>query len=76
MGDVFRSIRGLPMSAICPLKMREIIGARLTEPGRDSPFRERSRDENRDLFERMRRGEFAEGERVLSAKIDMGARAI
>ena len=45
----------------------------LTEPGSDSPFRNRSVDENIDLFERMRAGEFADGEHVLRAKIDMSA---
>ncbi len=43
----------------------------LTEPGRNSPFRDRSRDENLDLMRRMRAGEFADGARVLRAKIDM-----
>ncbi|HLT90910.1 MAG TPA: glutamine--tRNA ligase/YqeY domain fusion protein [Woeseiaceae bacterium] len=43
----------------------------LTEPGRDSPWRNRSVDENLDLFRRMRAGEFADGEHVLRAKIDM-----
>ncbi len=42
-----------------------------TEPGEESPFRNRSVDENLDLFERMRNGEFAEGAKVLRAKIDM-----
>ena len=42
-----------------------------TEPGQDSPFRNRSVDENKDLFTRMCDGEFAEGSRVLRAKIDM-----
>jgi glutaminyl-tRNA synthetase len=45
----------------------------LTEPGRDSPFRERSVDENLDLFRRMRAGEFSNGARVLRAKIDMAS---
>lgn len=45
----------------------------LTEPGRNSPFRERSVDENLDLFRRMRAGEFPNGTRVLRAKIDMGS---
>jgi glutaminyl-tRNA synthetase len=44
----------------------------LTEPGTDSPFRNRSVAENLDLFARMRKGEFAEGTHVLRAKIDMG----
>lgn len=43
----------------------------LTEPGIESPFRSRSPEENRVLFERMRAGEFANGEKVLRAKIDM-----
>ncbi|HLY46957.1 MAG TPA: glutamine--tRNA ligase/YqeY domain fusion protein [Stellaceae bacterium] len=53
----------------------EIRAARgtLTEPGRDSPYRERSGAENLDLFRRMRNGEFPNGARVLRAKIDMGA---
>ena len=45
----------------------------LTEPGKDSPFRNRSIDENLDLFERMRAGEFPDGARVLRAKIDMAS---
>ena len=46
---------------------------RWNEPGRDSPFRDRSVEENLDLFERMRAGEFADGSRTLRAKIDMAA---
>ncbi|MFC7678637.1 glutamine--tRNA ligase/YqeY domain fusion protein [Paenibacillus sp. GCM10028914] len=45
----------------------------LTEPGQNSPYRDRSVEENLDLFERMRAGEFANGERVLRAKIDMSS---
>jgi len=45
----------------------------LTEPGKDSPFRDRSIDENLDLFERMRAGEFPDGSRTLRAKIDMAS---
>jgi glutaminyl-tRNA synthetase len=45
----------------------------LTEPGRNSPFRERSVDENLDLFRRMKAGEFPNGARVLRAKIDMSS---
>lgn len=45
----------------------------LTEPGKNSPYRDRSVEENLDLFERMRNGEFAEGEKVLRAKIDMSS---
>jgi glutaminyl-tRNA synthetase len=44
-----------------------------TEPGKDSPYRSRSIAENLDLFERMRKGEFPEGSRVLRAKIDMAS---
>ncbi len=45
----------------------------LTEPGTDSPYRNRSVEENLDLFTRMRAGEFADGEHVLRAKIDMAS---
>ena len=45
----------------------------LTEPGKDSPYRSRSREENLDLFERMKAGEFPDGSRVLRAKIDMAS---
>lgn len=45
----------------------------LTEPGKNSPYRDRSVAENLDLFERMKNGEFAEGSRVLRAKIDMSS---
>ena len=45
----------------------------LTEPGRNSPYRNRSVEENLDLFERMRQGEFPDGTRVLRAKIDMAS---
>jgi glutaminyl-tRNA synthetase len=44
-----------------------------TEPGKESPFRKRSIDENNNLFERMRKGEFKDGEKVLRAKIDMAS---
>ena len=63
------------LAYVCDLsaeEAREYRGS-LTEPGHDSPFRERSVDENRDLFVRMRQGEFADGERVLRAKIDMAS---
>ncbi|PKQ30353.1 MAG: glutamine--tRNA ligase [Actinobacteria bacterium HGW-Actinobacteria-10] len=53
-------------------EIREYRGT-LTEPGKESPWRERTAEENLDLFERMRAGEFADGERVLRAKIDMTA---
>ncbi len=45
----------------------------LTEPGKDSPYRNRSAKENLDLFERMRKGEFPDGSRVLRAKVDMAS---
>ena len=44
-----------------------------TEPGKESPFRNRSVEENLDLFERMRKGEFQDGEKVLRAKVDMAS---
>ena len=45
----------------------------LTEPGKNSPYRDRSVEENLDLFERMRKGEFKDGEKTLGAKIDMAS---
>jgi glutaminyl-tRNA synthetase len=45
----------------------------LTEPGKDSPYRNRSVEENLDLFERMKAGGFPDGSRVLRAKIDMAS---
>ncbi|MFO8046047.1 MAG: glutamine--tRNA ligase/YqeY domain fusion protein [Halomonas sp.] len=57
---------------LSPDEIREYRGT-LTEPGRPSPYRERSADENLDLLERMRTGEFAEGEKVLRARIDMAS---
>lgn len=53
-------------------EIRETRGT-LTQPGTNSPYRERSIEENLDLFERMRAGEFKDGERVLRAKIDMSS---
>ncbi len=53
-------------------QMREYRGT-LTEPGIDDPNRERSIEENLDLFERMKNGEFADGEKTLRAKIDMAS---
>lgn len=60
---------------VCDLSAEEIREYRgtLTRPGRESPYRERSVKENLDLFRRMREGEFAEGTRVLRAKIDMAS---
>ena len=57
------------------LSADEIRGHRgtLTEAGMESPFRNRTVEENLDLFERMRKGEFANGEKVLRAKIDMAS---
>ena len=55
-----------------PTEMRENRGT-LTEPGKDSPFRDRPIEENLDLFRRMRAGEFPNGARVLRAKIDMAS---
>ena len=60
---------------VCDLSADEIREYRgtLTEPGKDSPYRNRSVEENLDLFERMRKGEFPDGSRVLRAKIDMAS---
>jgi len=60
---------------VCDLSAQEIRDYRgtLTEPGKDSPFRNRTVEENLDLFERMRAGEFEDGSRVLRAKIDMAS---
>jgi glutaminyl-tRNA synthetase len=60
---------------VCDLSAEEIREYRgtLTGPGRESPYRNRSVEENLDLFERMRAGEFANGARVLRAKIDMAS---
>jgi glutaminyl-tRNA synthetase len=53
-------------------EIREYRGT-LTEPGRNSPYRDRSVEENLDLFRRMKEGEFPDGSRVLRAKIDMAS---
>jgi len=60
---------------VCSLSAKEIRDYRgtLTEPGRESPYRTRSIEENLDLFERMRAGEFEDGSHVLRAKIDMAS---
>ena len=60
---------------VCSLSTEEIRQYRgtLTEPGKESPFRTRSVEENLDLFERMRAGEFEDGTHVLRAKIDMAS---
>jgi glutaminyl-tRNA synthetase len=60
---------------VCDLsgdEIREYRGT-LTEPGRNSPYRDRSVEENLDLFERMKKGEFPDGARTLRAKIDMAS---
>ena len=60
---------------VCDLSADEIREYRgtLTEPGKNSPYRERSIEENLDLFERMKNGEFPDGSKVLRAKIDMSS---
>jgi glutaminyl-tRNA synthetase len=63
------------LAYVCELDaetMREYRGS-LTEPGKNSPYRDRSVEENMDLFQRMRNGEFADGSKVLRAKIDMAS---
>ena len=60
---------------VCDLsadEMREYRGT-LTEPGKNSPYRDRSVEENLDLFERMKNGEFSDGTKTLRAKIDMAS---
>ena len=57
---------------LSPDEIREYRGT-LTEPGKNSPHRDRSIEENLDLFHRMRQGEFPDGARVLRAKIDMSS---
>jgi glutaminyl-tRNA synthetase len=60
---------------VCDLSAEEIREYRgtLTKPGKDSPYRNHSVEENLDLFERMRKGEFPDGSRTLRAKIDMSS---
>ena len=60
---------------VCDLSAEEMRAYRgtLTEPGKNSPYRDRSVEENLDLFERMKNGEFPEGSHVLRAKIDMAS---
>lgn len=80
--DYFEQLYGFAVELIkaghafvCDLSAEEIRTTRgtLTTPGSNSPFRDRSAEENLDLFSRMRDGEFAEGSRVLRAKIDMSS---
>jgi len=61
---------------VCDLTAEEIRQYRgtLTEPGKDSPYRNRAVEENLDLFERMRKGEFPDGSRTLRARIDMASK--
>jgi len=63
------------LAYVCDLSADEIREYRgtLTEPGKESPYRNRSVEENLDLLERMKNGEFPEGSRVLRAKIDMAS---
>ncbi len=63
------------MAYVCDLSSDEIRQYRgtLTEPGKDSPYRNRSTEESLDLFRRMRAGEFPDGSRTLRAKIDMSS---
>lgn len=60
---------------VCDLSAEEIRATRgtLTQPGQESPYRNRSVEENLDLFTRMRNGEFKDGEKVLRARIDMAS---
>lgn len=60
------------VDSLSAAEIRQYRGT-LTEPGRNSPYRERSVAENLDLFERMRAGEFEDGDHVLRAKIDMAS---
>jgi glutaminyl-tRNA synthetase len=64
---------GQGLAYVCDLSAEQTRAMRgtLTEPGQDSPYRNRARDENLDLFRRMRAGEFPDGSRTLRAKIDM-----
>jgi glutaminyl-tRNA synthetase len=80
--DYFEKIYGYAVALIklgkayvCDLdaeKIREYRGT-LTQPGKNSPYRDRTAEENLGLFERMRKGEFPDGSRVLRAKIDMAS---
>ncbi len=63
------------LAFVCDLSQEEMTAYRgtLTEPGKNSPWRDRSIEENHDLFERMKNGEFADGSKTLRAKIDMAS---
>ncbi len=73
--DYAAHLIGADKAYVCSLSAEETRAHRgtLTEPGRDSPYRTRSVDENLDLFARMRAGEFPDGAHVLRAKIDMAS---
>lgn len=80
--DYFEKLYGFAVELIragrafvCELSLDEIAEHRgtPTNPGRNSPYRDRTPEENLDLFQRMREGEFADGTRVLRAKIDMAS---
>ena len=80
--DYFEKLYGFAVELIqsgkafvCELTLDEIAGHRgtPTKPGTNSPYRDRSPEENLELFQRMRDGEFADGTRVLRAKIDMAS---
>jgi glutaminyl-tRNA synthetase len=75
MAEAAVALIGKGLAYVDHLSADEIRAYRgtLTEPGRNSPYRDRPAAENLDLFTRMRNGEFAEGECVLRAKIDMGS---
>ncbi len=63
------------LAFVCDMNSEEVRLYRgtLTEPGKNSPYRDRSVEENLDLFERMKNGEFKDGEKTLRAKIDMSS---
>ncbi len=63
------------LAYVCDLSAEEIRATRgtLTQPGQESPYRNRAVEENLDLFQQMRQGEFEDGSRVLRAKIDMAS---
>jgi len=73
--DFAVSLIKLGKAYVCDLSQEQIREYRgtTTEPGRPSPYRDRTVDENLDLFSRMRNGEFPDGSRVLRAKIDMAS---
>ena len=63
------------LAFVCDMNAEEVRLSRgtLTEPGKESPYRNRSIEENLELFEKMKNGEFADGEKTLRAKIDMAS---